>query len=144
GLMLKSGANRDIAKLTVTNSPSKKLRLTGLVNYSNQKIYGSGGTQDGGNARLSMLQTLLQYRPVNGLNTNDLDLMDASLDLLDPNPGSPAFQSPIVTVNTREVEQRIKSLNANATARYAIANKLTYNGLVSFVNTNRQNKLFND
>lgn len=143
GLMLNSGANRDIAKLTVTNSPGKKLKLNGIVNYSNQKIYGSGGTQEGGNARLSMLQTLLQYRPVNLPNVSDNSLIDDVVDPLD-DPGNPAFQSPIVTVNTRLRDQRIRSLNANATARYAISNKFTYNGLVGFTNTSRVDKNFND
>lgn len=143
GLMLRSGANRDIAKLTVSTSPNKKLKLTSIVNYSNQKIYGSGGTQEGGNARLNMLQTLLQYRPVNTPDMTDEDLKTTVVDPLD-DAGTPAFQSPLITVNTRLREQRIRSLNANATARYAITDKFTYNGLVSFNNIARLDKSFNE
>ena len=143
GLLLNSGANKDIAKLTVTNNIGKKGVVTGIVNYSNQAIYGTGGTQTGGNARLSFLQTLLQYRPISGKNSNDLDLLDDAIDPLD-NQGSPAFQSPLVALNSRQIKQSIKSLNASATARYNIIDHLTYNGLISYTSQTNKIKTFID
>ncbi len=140
GILLNSGANKDIIKLTVTNNFSTKGRVTAIVNYSNQYIYGSGGTQNGGNARLSFLQNLFQYRPINGKG-NDLDLLD---DIIDPfdNQSNPAFQSPIVAVTTRDVNQSVKDLNLNLSGSYNIVKHLTYNGLVNLTNSTNKTKSF--
>jgi len=143
GIVLNSGADKDIAKLSVTNNIGKKAVVTGIVNYSNQFIYGTGGTQTGGNARLSFLQTLLQYRPITSKNGNDLDLLNDAVDALD-NQGSPAFQSPVLALNTRKVEQSIKSLNASVTVKYNFVKNLSYNGLVSFTNQTNKIKTFID
>lgn len=143
GILLNSGANKDIAKLTVTNNIGKKAVVTGIVNYSNQFIYGTGGTQTGGNSRLSYLQTLLQYRPINSKNGNDLDLLDDAVDALD-NQSNPAFQSPLLALSTRKVEQSIKSLNSSVTVKYNFLKNLTYNGLVSFTNQTNKIKTFID
>jgi len=143
GILLNSGADKDIAKLTVVNNIGSKAVVTGIVNYSNQFIYGTGGTETGGNARLSFLQTLLQYRPINGKNDNDLDLLDDTTDPLD-NQSNPAFQSPVISLNSRKIEQSIKSLNASATVRYSFLKNLTYNGLVSFNSQTNKIKTFID
>lgn len=142
GLMLQSGSDKDIAKLAINSKLSKKLNVSAIVNFSNQFIYGSGGTQEGGNARLSMLQTLLQYRPINYIGASDLDLLDSETDPLD-NASNPSFQSPLVTVATRLREQSNKALNTVATVRYDLLDHLTYNGLVSYTNTQNIFKYFN-
>ncbi|NQX38309.1 TonB-linked outer membrane protein, SusC/RagA family [Pedobacter steynii] len=143
GLLLNSGANKDIAKLTVVNNIGKKAVVTGIVNYSNQAIYGTGGTQTGGNARLSFLQTLLQYRPVNSKRNDDFDLLDDVVDAFD-NQGSPAFQSPLIALNSRKMQQSVKSLNASATVKYNLFKKLTYNGLLSYSSQTDKQKIFID
>lgn len=141
GLLKYSGANKDIAKLMITNAIGKKAVVTGIVNYSSQYVYGSGGTEYGGNARLSMLQNLLQYRPVSGKDDNDFDLINDTLDEFD-DPGNPAFQSPLIAIRSRQNQVRTRSLNANVTARYNITKKITYNGLVSFTNQFRKTSQF--
>lgn len=143
GILLNSGANKDIAKILVTNNIGKDITITGIVNYSDQFIHGTGGTQTGGNARLSFLQTLLQYRPINGKNNGDLDLLDDTVDPLD-NQGNPAFQSPVIALNSRKIEESIKSLNASATIRYNFLKNLSYNGLVSFGSQTDKVKTFID
>ncbi|PTS92405.1 TonB-dependent receptor [Pedobacter sp. HMWF019] len=143
GILLNSGSNKDIAKLSVVNNIGKDITVTGIVNYSDQFIYGTGGTQTGGNARLSFLQTLLQYRPINGKNNNDLDLIDDTIDPLD-NQGNPAFQSPLISLNSRKIEQSIKNLNASATIRYNFLKNVSYNGLVSFSSQTNKIKTFID
>jgi len=143
GVMLNSGSNKDVAKLMIVNNISKKATVTGSVNYSNQYIYGTGGTQTGGNARLSMLQTLLQYRPVIGINNNDPDLLDVTQDALD-NASNPAFQSPLISVNSRETDETIRILNANATAHYNITDHLSYNGLISYMSETNKTNSFTD
>jgi TonB-linked SusC/RagA family outer membrane protein len=143
GIMLQSGSTKNIGKLTVNHKIGTKFSVNAIVNYSNQKVTGLS-TQTGGNARLSMLQVLLQYRPVTGLNPNDDDLLSQLVDVLDPNQSSPAYQSPVVTINTEPRENIIQSLNANTSISYALTDHLTYRGLINYTTGGNVYKQFND
>lgn len=142
GIMLGSGSTKNIGKLTVNHNIGKKFTVNAIVNYSNQKITGLG-TQEGGNARLSMLQTLLQYRPVIGKTGSDQDLAELEIDPLD-NPSSPAFQSPFIKIESQLRERVRKSLNASATIQYNISPFFTYRGLASYTDNGIKSKEFND
>jgi TonB-linked SusC/RagA family outer membrane protein len=142
GIMLGSESVKNIAKLAVTHNVNKKVTVSAIVNYSNQKITGLD-TGEGGNARLSMLQTLLQYRPTIGKNGSDEDLKTLTIDPLD-NQDSPIFQSPSITIDSQKREAINKSLNMSFQLQYNITPKLTYRGLVSYTDNNNNNKYFND
>ncbi|MCI9845987.1 TonB-dependent receptor [Flavobacterium pectinovorum] len=141
GIMLESESVKNIAKLTVTHSISKKFAVTGTVNYSNQKTTGLG-TGEGGNARLSMLQTLLQYRPTIGKTGSDEDLKYLVIDPLD-NQSSPIFQSPLITIDTQKREAIKKTLNMSMQLQYNITPKLIYRGLVNYADNSFISKYFN-
>lgn len=143
GIMLNSGSTKNIAKLTLNHRIGNKFIINAIVNYSNQKITGLG-TQEGGNARLSMLQTLLQYRPTIGALGSDQELAEYEVDPLDPNPSSPAFQSPLIKIRSQPRERIIKALNANASIQYNLSKKLTYRGLVSYTDNSDKRKEFNE
>jgi TonB-linked SusC/RagA family outer membrane protein len=143
GIMLGSGSTKNIGKVAINHKINDKLVVNGIVNYSNQKVTGLS-TQTGGNARLSMLQTLLQYRPVGGVNIDDNTLLNLAVDPLDPNLASPSFQSPLVTIENEPRQAVIQSLSANGTLQYTINNHLTYRGLISYTSGNNTSKLFND
>ncbi|WP_159727945.1 TonB-dependent receptor [Sphingobacterium sp. 18053] len=143
GIMINSGALKNIAKLTLNHKLGDKVTLNAIVNYSNQKITGLG-TNEGGNTRLSFLQTVLRYRPVNGRNDSDADLIDAERDPYDPAPEAPTFQSPIIALESQRREQLIKTLNASATLQYNITKKLIYRGLVSYTENGNKSKQFTD
>lgn len=144
GSLLNSGADKHIAKLSINHNVSKKFAIAGIVNYSNQKITGLG-VQEGG-VRTSIIQSLLQYRPIIGLTGSDQDLVDFELDPLDPSgsAGSALFQSPVVTLNTQRRETIISTLNASATTQYNLTKKLVYKGLVNYTQADRKAKAFND
>jgi TonB-linked SusC/RagA family outer membrane protein len=142
GIMLGSESVKNIAKLAVTHNVSKKLTVSAIVNYSNQKITGLD-TGEGGNARLSMLQTLLQYRPTIGKNGVDEDLKTLVVDPFD-NQDSPIFQSPSITIDSQKREAIKKSLNMNFQLQYNLTPKLVYRGLVSYTDNNNSDKYFND
>ncbi|KGE13226.1 SusC/RagA family TonB-linked outer membrane protein [Sphingobacterium deserti] len=142
GLLKNSGSTKNIAKLTLNHNANNKFLVNGIINYSDQKITGMG-TQEGGNARLSMLQTLLQYRPVIGRLGNDESLLDFETDPLD-NPESPAFQSPLITVESQLRESISKALNANLTLQYNFSKKLNYKGLLGYTDRGVKSKQFND
>ncbi|MEN5057064.1 SusC/RagA family TonB-linked outer membrane protein [Sphingobacterium kitahiroshimense] len=143
GIMISSGSVKDIAKLTINHSPSKKFSVNAIVNYANQQITGIG-TIEGGNTRLSFLQNILQYRPIIGLTGTDEDLLTQDLDPLDPSPSLPTFQNPQTATESNQRDNRIKSLNLSATLQYNIFKDLTYRGLVSYSDINTKNKAFTD
>jgi TonB-linked SusC/RagA family outer membrane protein len=142
GVMVGSGSTVNIGKIMMNHKINDKLTLNAIVNYSNQEITGLS-TQTGGNARLSMLQTLLQMRPVAGANSSDASLLTEVLDPLDPNPGSPAFQSPLVTIANEPRQNIIQSLNASGTLQYTINSHLSYRGLISYTTGGNVDKEFN-
>ena len=140
GILLNSGSTKDIAKVTVSHNVSDKFNVSAIVNYANQKITGLGT----GEGRLSLLNTIFQYRPVLGIAPDDLSLIDLDIDPLDPNPSSVNYQSPVVTLNTQQREARLKSLNMNASAQYIFDKHFTYRGLVNFTDNNNTARAFND
>jgi TonB-linked SusC/RagA family outer membrane protein len=142
GIMLGSESVKNIAKLAVSHNLSKKISVNAIVNYSNQKITGLD-PGEGGNARLSMLQTLLQYRPTIGLNGSDEDLKTLVVDPLD-NQDSPIYQSPTVTIDSQKREAVNRSINMSFQLQYNITPNLVYRGLVSYTDNNKNSKYFND
>ena len=142
GIMLGSESVKHIAKLAVTHNVTDKFSVNAIVNYSNQKITGLD-TGEGGNARLSMLQTLLQYRPTIGKNGVDEDLKTLTVDPLD-NQDSPIFQSPSITIDSQKREAITRSINMSLQLQYNITPKLVYRGLVSYTDNNNNSKYFND
>lgn len=141
GIMLGSASRKDIAKLAVNHNVSKKFSVNAIVNYSKQKITGLG-TTEGGNARLSMLQNILRYRPMNGLLGADDDLSELIVDPLD-NPSSPVFQSPLITIENQQRESVRRAINASVQLQYNISPKLIYKGLASFTDNAITRKFFN-
>jgi TonB-linked SusC/RagA family outer membrane protein len=142
GIMLNSGSTKNIGKITLTHKIGDRFTINAIANYSNQKITGLPPTE-GGNARLTYLQTLLQYRPVSGRNPADDDaLLDLETDPLD-NQSSPAFQSPIIGARSRLRERVINTLNASANIQYKLSKSLTYRGLISYTAKGNKYKQFN-
>jgi TonB-linked SusC/RagA family outer membrane protein len=141
GIMLGSGSRKDIAKLVVNHNISKKFSVNAIVNYSKQKITGLG-TTEGGNARLSILQNILKYRPTNGNLGTDDDLADLPLDPFD-NSSSPIFQSPLITIENQKRESVRRAINASVQLQYNLSPKLVYKGLVSFTDNAITRKYFN-
>ncbi len=142
GIMLGSESVKNIAKLAVTHNVNKKVTVNAIVNYSNQKTTGLS-TTEGGNARLSMLQTLLQYRPTIGKNGADEDLKTLTFDPLD-NQDSPIFQSPTITIDSQKREAITRAINMSFQLQYNITPNLVYRGLVSYTDNSTKNKFFND
>lgn len=142
GIMMGSESVKHIAKLSVSHNVTDKLSVNAIVNYSNQKITGLD-TGEGGNARLSMLQTLLQYRPTIGKNGVDEDLKTLAVDPLD-NQDSPIFQSPSITIDSQKREAITRSINMSLQLQYNITPKLVYRGLISYTDNNNNSKYFND
>lgn len=140
GILLNTASAKDIAKVSLSHNVSQKFNLSAIVNYANQKITGLGT----GEGRLSLLNTILRYRPVIGIGNDDFSLIDLDIDPLDPNPSSVLYQSPIVTLETQHRENRLKSLNMNATASYFFDKHFTYRGLVNFTDNNNSARIFND
>ncbi|KDN55684.1 SusC/RagA family TonB-linked outer membrane protein [Flavobacterium seoulense] len=141
GIMRGSESRKDIAKLAINHNVSKKFSVNAIVNYSTQKISGLG-TNEGGNARLSMLQNLLRYRPTNGKLGADDELADLILDPFE-NSSEPALQSPLITIDNQQRESLKKAFNASVQLQYNLTPSLVYRGLVSLTDSNTTKKYFN-
>ncbi|PTQ93986.1 TonB-linked SusC/RagA family outer membrane protein [Mucilaginibacter yixingensis] len=139
GIMINSGSNKDVAKLQVSHSKDK-LKATGIVNFSNQTIYGSG-TQEG-NTKFNQLQNILQYRPTLGLKGSDQSFINMDQD---PNaPDGSIYLNPITTANSQYRNTNIKVLNLNGSLDYELLKNLTYRGLVGYRYIINEADLFND
>ncbi|ULT40556.1 hypothetical protein KRR40_38175 [Niabella defluvii] len=113
-----------------------------MVTYTNQKIEGLSPAE-GGNARLGVLQLLLQYRPVAGRNASDDALIDYETDPVDNPEGTPTFQSPVVSARSRLRQRVINTMNANATAQYKLTKNITYRGVIGYTIRDTKDKQFN-
>jgi len=142
GIMINSASKKNIGKLTLNQKVGQNLTVNTIVNVSNQKITGLPPTE-GGNARLTVLQTLLQYRPVNSLNEDDDQLLDLQTDPFE-GASTAAFQSPIVSAQTRLRNRIINTLNANTSVQYKLSKKLTYRGLINYTLRDNKYKEFNE
>jgi len=140
GILLSTGSVKNIGKVSISHNVSNKFNINAIVNYANQKITGLGT----GEGRLSLLNTILRYRPVSGIASEDLSLIDLDLDPLDPNPGSALYQSPVVTLQTQHRETLLKSLNMNVTGQYIFDKHFTYRGLVNYSDNNNSARAFNE
>lgn len=142
GVMIHSASTKNIGKLSVNQKVGEKLNVNAIVSYSNQKIEGLSPAE-GGNARLGVLQTLLQYRPVTGRNMSDEDLIDYETDPVDNPGGAPTFQSPVIGARSRLRERVINIMNANVTAQYKLTRELTYRGVIGYTIKDTKDKQFN-
>ncbi|MCH5686205.1 hypothetical protein LWM68_19270 [Niabella sp. W65] len=131
GIMIYSGSTKNIGKLSVNQKVGEKLDINAMVTYTNQKIEGLSPAE-GGNARLGVLQLLLQYRPVAGRNASDDALIDYETDPVDNPEGTPTFQSPVVSARSRLRQRVINTMNANATAQYKLTKNITYRGVIGY------------
>lgn len=142
GTMLYSSAEKDVMKLTVNHNLGKKLKVNGIVNYSNQNTYGVGTRE--GNNRFNQLQNILQYRPTFGIGGTDDDLINQDTDpFLDENSGN-VLQNPITNAESQLRSANSKLLNLNASLDYEFFPGLTYRGLVGLKTANNKTRLFND
>ncbi|MEI6948625.1 TonB-dependent receptor [Paraflavisolibacter sp. H34] len=142
GIMLNSGAKKDVAKLQLNHSAGKKLKLGGIVNYSEQTVFGVG-TQEGSN-RFNQLQNILQYRPMLGKSGSDQDLLDLDEDpALSGNSGN-VLQNPITNALSQSRTSATKALNLNVSADYELFQNLTYRGLAALRRSDVRADLFND
>ncbi|AHF16204.1 SusC/RagA family TonB-linked outer membrane protein [Niabella soli] len=142
GIMLNSASTKNIGKLSVNQKVGEKLLVNAIVSYTNQKIEGLSPAE-GGNARLSVLQNLLQYRPVAGRNTDDDALIDYETDPVDNPGGAPTFQSPVIGARSRLRQRVINTMNANVMAQYKLTKDLTYRGVVGYTIKDTKDKQFN-
>jgi TonB-linked SusC/RagA family outer membrane protein len=142
GIMIYSGSTKNIGKLSVNQKVGEKLDINAMVTYTNQKIEGLSPAE-GGNARLGVLQLLLQYRPVAGRNASDDALIDYETDPVDNPGGTPTFQSPVVSARSRLRQRVINTMNANATAQYKLTKNITYRGVIGYTIRDTKDKQFN-
>lgn len=141
GIMVNSGATKNVAKLSLDHKANDRLTVSGSVNYTDQRIHGVG-TSEGEN-RFNKLQNILQYRPTIGRAGNDDDLVQSDEDpaLLD-NQGN-VLQNPLVNAIAETRIRNLKTLYMNASLDYRLLKNVSYKGIVGLRNTQTNAQLFN-
>ncbi|MBB5437741.1 TonB-linked SusC/RagA family outer membrane protein [Pedobacter sp. AK017] len=142
GIMLNSGSKKNVAKLNVTHNAGKKLRVTGIVNYSDQNTFGVGTRE--GNTRFNQLQNVFQFRPTFGLKGTDADLIGMEEDPYLQDDSGNTLQNPIINALSQQRSSANKILNLNAAVDYELFKNITYRGLVGLRTSGTKTKIFND
>ncbi|MGO4291831.1 SusC/RagA family TonB-linked outer membrane protein [Chitinophaga sp. RAB17] len=141
GIVMASGAKKNVAKLAVLHNINKKARVSANVNYSDQTITGIGTRE--GSTKLNQLQNIIQYRPTYGKSGTDDDFLgmdnDPSIDV-----GALPLQNPVTNAVSQLRASFNRILNLNTTLDYTIANHLTYRGLVGLRVSGTKMNTFND
>ncbi|TZF86100.1 TonB-dependent receptor (plasmid) [Pedobacter sp. BS3] len=142
GTMINSGARKNVAKLTLNHTASKKLKASASVNYSQQNTFGIGSSE--GNTYFNQLQNIITYRPTYGIKGSDDDLVNMDEDpILDEVSGN-TLQNPLVNAESQTREVINKTLYLNGTLDYQIINHLTYRGLVGVRSYTARTNMFYD
>ncbi len=141
GLVQPGGSIKNVAKFSLLHNVSKKMKLTGIVNYSDQKITGFG-TREGGD-RFNALINIFQYRPISDKNSTDKEFLELDNDpSIDVN--AIPIQNPRTNAESQFRESINRSLNFIASLDYNFANHFTYRGLVSATVGDTKLKTFSD
>jgi len=141
GIVQPGGAQKNVVKLSILHNINKKIRLNGIVNYSDQKTNGFG-TRDG-SAGFNTLMSYFQYRPISDINSTDADFENLDSDpTVDVN--QIPLQSPKTSAEATTRESLNRTLNINTSLDYSFADHLTYRGLVSGRISGTKTKFFSD
>jgi TonB-linked SusC/RagA family outer membrane protein len=142
GIMMTSGAKKDVAKLTLNHNASNKIKLGSIINYSEQQVFGVG-TQEGNN-KFNQLQNILQYRPTSGKQGSDDDLLSSDEDpALAGNSGN-VLQNPVVNAESQQRSTYTKTLNASLSVDIQLARNLNYRGVAGVNRADIKGNIFND
>ncbi|WP_235021659.1 SusC/RagA family TonB-linked outer membrane protein [Chitinophaga eiseniae] len=141
GIMVNSGAKKNVAKLSIDHSDNNRLKVSASVTYTTQNIYGSG-TSEGEN-RFNKLMNILQYRPTIGKSGNDIDLVNADEDPALQDDNGNVMQNPRTNAFAEYRSTNLKALYLNGALEYKLLKNLTYKGVVGLKANNRDANLFN-
>ncbi|MBE9598518.1 TonB-dependent receptor [Pedobacter sp. MC2016-24] len=142
GVMVNSSSDKDVMKLTVNHNLGKKLKVNGIVNYSNQNTYGVGTRE--GNNRFNQLQNIFQYRPTYGIAGSDDDLINQDTDPFLSDDSGNVLQNPVTNAESQLRSTNNKLLNLSTSLDYELFKGFTYRGLVNLKTSNNKTNMFND
>ncbi|MDE5628372.1 MAG: TonB-dependent receptor [Muribaculaceae bacterium] len=120
GAMVHSGSTKHSISANIKGELSKRLSITGRINYDTQSIFGAGvagnGTNTGGsntNARFNKLVQIFQYRPTTGLRGNDSDLLLGDDEIYTDDSGN-VLVNPVINAAEEQDNREVRTLQANA------------------------------
>lgn len=142
GIMLNSGARKNVVKLSLNHKASEKMTLTASANYTHQNIFGVGTSE--GNTYFNQLQNILTYRPTFGIKGSDDALVDLEMDPALESVSGNTLQNPVINAISQTRQNLNKTLVLNGTLSYLLLKNITYRGTVGYRTTNIENSVFND
>lgn len=142
GIMLNSGATKNVVKLAVNHKANDRLSLSASANYTHQNIFGVGTSE--GNTYFNQLQNILTYRPTFGIKGTDDALADLDMDPALEDVSGNTLQNPVVNATSQTRRNLNKTLVLNGTLSYILVKNLTYRGTVGYRTSDIENELFNE
>ncbi len=148
GAMVYSGSNKHSFAGNLKGEISKRLSITGRVNYDYQKIFGAGvagnGTNTGGsnvNARFNKLVQIMQYRPTVGIHGNDSDLLPGDDDIYTDDSGN-VLVNPLVNAAEEKDNREVRTLQANEGLTFKMGRGWTFRNTTGMRYQNYRRELF--
>lgn len=142
GIMLNSGAKKNVAKVSLNHKASDRLKVNASVNYSDVKVYGIGTGE--GNNYFNQLQNILTYRPTFGLKGADDDLIGLDEDPALAGDSGNTLQNPRTNAESQHRDVLNKVLYISGGLEYKLYKNITYKGLVNYRTGNTKNSIFYD
>lgn len=132
GAMIHSGSNKHSIAANIKGELSKRLSITGRINYDTQKIFGAGvagnGTNSGGsnvNARFNKLVQIIQYRPTAGLHGSDQLLLETNDNIYTDEAGN-VLVNPVINAAEEQDNREVRTLQANEGLTFRLGRGWTF------------------
>lgn len=148
GAMVHSGSSKHSISASIKGEISKRLSMTGRINYDQQKIFGAGvagnGTNTAGsntNARFNKLVQIFQYRPTVGIHGKDTDLLLGDDDIYTDDAGN-VLVNPVVNAAEEKDNREVRTLQANAGLTFKLGRGWTFRNTTGMRYQNYRRELY--
>jgi TonB-linked SusC/RagA family outer membrane protein len=139
-IVLNSRYVRNLANLKFDYKLNKKIKLGGIVRYTNQNVYGSGVSDTKGSA-YNRLRSAVKYRPYLSAG-QDIDEQDPLAEQQVGNGLS--LINPILNNTSEYRKKTTNNLNLTGTFSYTIKKNLTFKSTVGYEEKNYVDRQFSD
>lgn len=147
GAMVYSGNNKHNISLNINSKVNDRLTVNARASFDQRKIYGAGtagnGTnEDGSNtdARFNKMSHILAYRPINGLNNSDEDLLNGTDNMVDDEGN--VMQNPLISAREETNDKEYRTFQVNGGFTFKILKGLSFRNTTGMRYQTVRNELF--
>lgn len=140
GIMQNSGLSQTTARLNLNSQITRKIKVSGIIGYSNKSIQGTGELE----AYKSRMISMLRYRPTAGYKTSDEALINSPVDstmiavLNDPY----LYVNPLSNLESEDRTNNYTSLTGTGTVEMKLFKDVVYRGMFGYAYVNSSSSTF--